>query len=108
MLAYHASRGERRREFPLLCCLEGTEAARPRVLLLSHEEAVADHVCRSTSGACARTSMFWSETSSTLSSSSAALSRTPAASLGSPVCLANRWGEKIALANRHSLQAPLA
>jgi hypothetical protein len=50
--------------------------------LFSHGEAVADHVCRSTSGACARTSMFWSETSSTLSLSSAAFSRRPAASLG--------------------------
>src|ERR1700676_329823 len=46
MRACHASRGERRREFPLLCCLEGTEAARPRALLFSHGEAVADHVCR--------------------------------------------------------------
>src|ERR1700704_4644634 len=60
------------------------------VLLFSHGEAVADHVCRSTSGACARTFMFWSETSSALSLSSAALSRRPAASLGSAVCLANR------------------
>src|ERR1700716_2853375 len=30
MFAVHASRGERRREFPLLCCLEGTEAALTR------------------------------------------------------------------------------
>ena len=84
-------------------------AARPRVLLFSHGEAVADHVCRSTSGACARTSMFWSETSSTLSLSSAAeetRSEFGVASLLGKPQERGRLPEKIALA-RHSKHSRL-